>query len=88
MFLKSKVMVLLLVSLGLISMSQASDTRALENARTSADIVGYSLSKVQRWLHEKALPRIEPETGLYHPDGDLNYQDAWADCYPFFVWAA
>ncbi len=26
--------------------------------------------------------------GLYHPEGNFNYQDAWADCYPFLVWAA
>jgi hypothetical protein len=43
---------------------------------------------VHRWLHEKALPRIESETGLYHPEGDFDYADAWADCYPFLVWAA
>ncbi|MEE8451052.1 MAG: hypothetical protein V3R99_04025 [Thermoguttaceae bacterium] len=59
-----------------------------QRARESAGIAGYSLSKVQRWLHEAALKKIEPDTGLYHPDGAFNYQDAWADCYPFLVWAA
>ena len=54
----------------------------------SAEIAGYTISKVQRWLHEVALKKIEPDTGLYHPDGNFNYQDAWADCYPFFTWAA
>jgi len=54
----------------------------------SAEIAGYTISKVQRWLHEAALKKIEPDTGLYHPDGHFNYQDAWADCYPFLVWAA
>ncbi|MDP6525205.1 MAG: hypothetical protein QGH15_13380 [Kiritimatiellia bacterium] len=54
----------------------------------SAQIAGYTISKVQRWLHEVALKKIEPDTGLYHPDGRFNYQDAWADCYPFLVWAA
>jgi len=54
----------------------------------SADIAGYTISKVQRWLHERALKKIERDTGLYHPDGRFNYQDAWADCYPFLVWAA
>jgi len=54
----------------------------------SAEIAGFTISKVQRWLHEVALKRIEPDTGLYHPDGRFNYQDAWADCYPFLVWAA
>jgi len=61
---------------------------SLQKARESAKIAGYSLSKVQRWLHEAALKKIEPDTGLYHPDGNFNYQDAWADCYPFLVWAA
>ena len=54
----------------------------------SAEIAGFTISKVQRWLHEVALKRIEPDTGLYHPEGHFNYQDAWADCYPFLVWAA
>jgi len=54
----------------------------------SAEIAGYTISKVRRWLHEVALKKIEPDTGLYHPDGRFNYQDAWADCYPFLVWAA
>ncbi len=61
---------------------------SIEKARDSAGIAGYSLSKVHRWLHEAALKKIEPDTGLYHPDGRFNYQDAWADCYPFFLWAA
>jgi hypothetical protein len=54
----------------------------------SAEIASYTISKVQRWLHEVALKKIDPGTGLYHPDGNFNYQDAWADCYPFLVWAA
>jgi hypothetical protein len=54
----------------------------------SAEIASYTISKVQRWLHEVALKKIEPDTGLYHPDGHFNYRDAWADCYPFLVWAA
>jgi hypothetical protein len=54
----------------------------------SAEIAGFTIGKVQRWLHEVALEKIEPDTGLYHPDGNFNYQDAWADCYPFLVWAA
>ena len=31
----------------------------------SAAIAGYSLSKVQRWLHTVALPKIDPETKLW-----------------------
>ncbi len=61
---------------------------AFDEARDSARIAGYTISKVQRWLHEVALKKIERDTGLYHPDGHFNYQDAWADCYPFLVWAA
>ncbi|MEA3367173.1 MAG: hypothetical protein U9R68_03550 [Planctomycetota bacterium] len=61
---------------------------SFRQAAASAEVAGYSLSKVQRWLHEVALAKIEPDTGLYHPEGHFNYQDAWADCYPFLVWAA
>lgn len=57
-------------------------------ARESSRIAGYSLGRVNRWLHEVALKKIEPKTGLYHPDGAFNYRDAWADCYPFLLWAA
>ncbi|HJN09692.1 MAG TPA: hypothetical protein QF564_13445 [Pirellulaceae bacterium] len=64
------------------------EEKAFQEGRNSAKIASYSLSKVQRWLHEVALKKIEPDTGLYHPDGNFNYQDAWADCYPFLVWAA
>jgi len=54
----------------------------------SAELASFTISKVQRWLGEVALKKIEPDTGLYHPEGNFNYQDAWADCYPFLVWAA
>lgn len=70
------------------AVATAAETPAIEQARHSAEIVGNTISKVQRWLHEVALKKIEPDTGLYHPDGNFNYQDAWADCYPFLVWAA
>jgi len=59
-----------------------------QQAERSARIAGYSLSKVQRWLHEVALKRIDPETGLYIADGHWNYRDTAADCYPFLLWAA
>jgi len=62
--------------------------RAIEQASRSAQIAGYALSKVQRWLHEKALPVIDPQTGLYPADGRWNYRDTAADCYPFLCWAA
>ncbi len=79
----------LAVVLGMtFTLAGAAEDAAVTQARRSAGIAGYSLSKVQRWLHEAALKKIEPDTGLYHPDGRFNYQDAWADCYPFLVWAA
>jgi sialidase-1 len=61
---------------------------ALSQARRSAEIAGATLTKIQRWLHEIALPRIDDETGLYIADGKWNYRDTAADCYPFLVWAA
>jgi hypothetical protein len=60
----------------------------LERAARSGEIAGYALSKVQRWLHEKALPVIDPNTGLYPADGNWDYRDTAADCYPFLCWAA
>jgi len=63
-------------------------TAAFEQAQSSAEIAGYSLSKVHRWLHERALKQIDPETKLYRADGRWNYRDTAADCYPFLVWAA
>ncbi len=72
--------------------------QALQQAERSAEIAGFSLSKVQRWLYEKCLPAIDPQTGLYRgqPAGSRyggyanqwNYRDTAADCYPFVVWAA
>jgi len=61
---------------------------AVEQATDSARIAGYAMSKVQRWLHETALPVIDPNTGLYPADGLWNYRDTAADCYPFLCWAA
>ncbi|MCF7974620.1 MAG: hypothetical protein K9N55_12445 [Phycisphaerae bacterium] len=68
--------------------THGAEAPAVETARHSAEIAGTTISKVQRWLHKVALKKMEPESGLYHPDGAFNYQDAWADCYPFLVWAA
>jgi hypothetical protein len=62
--------------------------QAFEQAGKSAEIAGYSLSKVHRWLHERALKQIDPVTKLYKADGKWNYRDTAADCYPFLVWAA
>ncbi|MFH1718783.1 MAG: hypothetical protein ABIF19_15620 [Planctomycetota bacterium] len=65
-----------------------SAVQAFEQAARSAEIAGYSLSKVHRWLHEQALKQIDPATKLYIADGKWNYRDTAADCYPFLVWAA
>ena len=73
------------------------DSPALAEARHSAAIAGNTLGKVQRWLHEAALPKIDPETGLYlshdkgsgrYPKALWNYDDTAADTYPFLFWAA
>ena len=61
---------------------------AFQQATNSAAIAGESLTKVHRWLHEIALPKIDPKTGLYLARGDWNYRDTAADCYPFLTWAA
>lgn len=70
---------------------------ALTEARHSAVIASHTLSKVQRWLHEAALPKIDPKTGLYlshdrggvrYPKALWNYEDTAADTYPFLFWAA
>ena len=70
---------------------------ALAEARRSAAIAGHTLSKVQRWLHEAALPKIDPKTKLYishdrgsgrYPKALWNYDDTAADTYPFLFWAA
>lgn len=75
----------------------AGDAVALDQARKSAKIASFTLSKVQRWLHEVALKQIDSETGLYisSPIGSAryrealwNYDDAAADTYPFLFWAA
>lgn len=66
----------------------SAEDAAFARAEASAEIAGYSISKVQRWLHERALPIIDEETGLYPADGRWNYRDTAADCYPFLCWAA
>lgn len=74
-----------------------SPDKAIEQARASAPMASYTLSKVQRWLHQAALPKIDPKTKLYiaHTRGSAryreslwNYDDAAADTYPFLFWAA
>jgi hypothetical protein len=64
------------------------DSAAVKRAEGSSKIAGYSLGKVKRWLHEVAIEKIDPETGLYLGDGKWNYRDTAADCYPFLCWAA
>ena len=80
----------LCVSMPLLTEAKGQDATAkqFELASDSAEIAGYSLSKVHRWLHEQALKQIDPETKLYPVRGRWNYRDTAADCYPFLVWAA
>ncbi|MBN2316741.1 MAG: hypothetical protein JXM79_22630 [Sedimentisphaerales bacterium] len=86
---KTTLMIALSIVLLLYGNSAADATdQAFEQAGKSADIAGYSLSKVHRWLHEQALEQIDPLTTLYKADGKWNYRDTAADCYPFLVWAA
>lgn len=71
-----------------VSFARSAELPNFDKARGSAEVASYTIGKVQRWLHQVALKRIEPGTGLYRPDGHFNHQDAWADCYPFLTWAA
>lgn len=71
-----------------ITFASDATEQAFVQAGKSAEIAGYSLSKVHRWLHERALKQIDPTTKLYKADGKWNYRDTAADCYPFLVWAA
>jgi hypothetical protein len=48
---------------------EGAEDAAFTAARESAEVASHSISKVQRWLHGVALKKIEPDTGLYHPDG-------------------
>ncbi len=71
-----------------LSAGPSIDRESLRQAERSSKIAGYSLSKVKRWLHEVAIKKIDPDTGLYIGDGRWNYRDTAADCYPFLCWAA
>lgn len=77
-----------IVLLAVMVATAAPGQDAFERASQSGAIAGHALDKVHRWLHEIALPKIDPETGLYKADGNWNYRDTAADCYPFFIWAA
>ena len=61
--------VILLISFGWLGtatiLALETDETAFPKARESAKIAGYGLSKVQRWLHEVALTKIDPKTKLY-----------------------
>lgn len=98
-FLKQTALAGLVVTLpGCARLSPIAGTRRLEEteaafrqAARSAEIAGFSLSKIQRWLHERAVPAIDRQTGLYRSAPQFhewNYRDSAADCYPFVVWAA
>jgi hypothetical protein len=81
-------LIVLLLSGHCAALAEDATEQAFKQASKSAEIAGYSLSKVHRWLHERALEQIDPATGLYKADGKWNYRDTAADCYPFLVWAA
>lgn len=70
------------------TVNEAATSAAFAQARESAPLAGYALSKVQRWLREVALPCQDPETGLLKMRGVWNYANTAADCYPFLCWAA
>lgn len=82
--------IVLVLSIFMTSLNAAEivDRESLRRAERSSRIAGYSLSKVKRWLHEVAIKKIDPETGLYLGDEKWNYRDTAADCYPFLCWAA
>ncbi|MHC4567404.1 MAG: hypothetical protein ACYTE3_16795 [Planctomycetota bacterium] len=79
---------ILLVLPGNVNAQGNVDGASFTHAERSSKIAGYSLSKVKRWLHEVAIKKIDPKTGLYLGDGKWNYRDTAADCYPFLCWAA
>ncbi|MCP4639244.1 MAG: hypothetical protein GY851_02355, partial [bacterium] len=81
-------LVVMTVVVGIVFGNVAGAQDAYEQASESAAIAGHALSKVHRWLHEVAVPTIDPETGLYKARGKWDYRDTAADCYPFFIWAA
>ncbi len=82
------VVLLALVLTPNLSAGAGVEAESVRQAEISSKIAGYSLSKVKRWLHEVAIKKIDPETGLYIGDGRWNYRDTAADCYPFLCWAA
>lgn len=79
---------LLVAAVALMSVSARAADDPFERAKASAEVSGYALDRVYQWLHEVALKKIDPETGLYRADGNWNYRDTAADCYPFLGWAA
>lgn len=82
------VVIIVLVVAGSLCANASVDSEVIKKAEASSKIAGYSLSKVKRWLHEVAIKKIDPKTGLYLGDGKWNYRDTAADCYPFLCWAA
>jgi hypothetical protein len=76
-----------LVCLLSATLSLASSPQEL--ARKNADLAAPAFTEMHRWLHEVALPKIDPKTKLFRATGDSwNYRDTAADCFPFFGWAA
>jgi len=82
------VVLVMIITTSSLSAQTDIDSKCFKQADVSSKIAGYSLSKVKRWLHEVAIKKIDPDTGLYIGDGHWNYRDTAADCYPFLCWAA
>lgn len=62
---------------------------AIQAAKNNAELASPAFTRVHRWLHEKMLPAVDPETGLLRDtERAWNYQDSAADCFPFMTWAA
>jgi len=84
----------LTLSLGIAVMlaaaaGQAGAESPVDVARQNAELAAPAFTEMHRWLHEVALPKIDPETKLFKATGDSwNYRDTGADCYPFLGWAA
>ena len=68
---KHAVVIVLVMIVAASSLRAKTDinSKCFQQADVSSKIAGYSLSKVKRWLHEVAIKKIDPNTGLYIGDG-------------------
>jgi len=86
----TKLRVALMVALAVCAVSHAAVPESSSDlARRNAELASPAFTEMHRWLHEVALPKIDPDTKLFRATGDSwNYRDTAADCYPFLGWAA